>query len=73
MPTLDPVLTHHPFLADLTLFQIEEIMVCATPVSFAAGTFIFHEGEEAEQFYVLTQGRVAIEISLPGRPPLTLV
>jgi CRP-like cAMP-binding protein len=72
MPTLDPILTHHPFLADLSARQLEEMALCATPVSFPAGTFIFREGEEADLFYALTQGRVAVEIAIPGQPLLTI-
>lgn len=69
---LDPALTHHPFLADLTRYQLEQVVQCAHPVSFAAGEFIFHAGDEADHFYVLIQGQVAVEVLVPGRPPITI-
>jgi CRP-like cAMP-binding protein len=40
---------------------------CASNVRFEAGQVIFREGEEANQFYVIRHGRVAVEISTSER------
>ncbi|HMA36652.1 MAG TPA: cyclic nucleotide-binding domain-containing protein [Chloroflexia bacterium] len=70
--SLEDSLAHQPFLADLTRYQLEAVARCAAPVSFPANQFIFHEGDEAEHFYILTQGRVAVEVVIPGRPPINI-
>jgi CRP/FNR family transcriptional regulator, cyclic AMP receptor protein len=36
-------------------------------VRFEAGQYIFHEGQPADQFYLLRSGRVALQISAPER------
>ena len=40
---------------------------CAANVRFDAGAFLFREGEPADRFFVVRQGRVALEIDAPGR------
>ena len=49
--------------------QIEQVLGCGSELQFAKGAFIFHEGEDADQFFVIKQGVVALEIYLPGRGP----
>jgi len=44
---------------------------CAKNAHFAAGQYLFHEGEGAAQFYLLRQGRVALQITSPGRGAVT--
>ena len=38
---------------------------------FEAGQYLFHEGEAADQLYLLRHGRVALEIAIPGQGALT--
>ena len=45
---------------------------CAANVRFSAGTYIFKEGEDANQFYLLRSGKVALEIFSPQSPPITV-
>ena len=70
MHALEPDVTHHAFLADLTRYQLEQVARCASPAIFAAGQVIFREGDEADRVYILTAGRVAVELSVPGGPTL---
>jgi len=62
MQTLEPILTEHPFLKGLEPRYLKLITGCASNVRFKAGQFLFREGEEANQFYVIRQGNVALEI-----------
>ena len=39
---------------------------------FEAGQYLFHEGESADQFYLLRHGRVALELRDPARGAVTL-
>jgi CRP/FNR family transcriptional regulator, cyclic AMP receptor protein len=40
-------------------------------VHFAAGQYLFHEGEPADWFYLLRHGRVALQVTAPGRGAVT--
>lgn len=72
MKTLEPLLAEHPFFKNLEKSYLELIVGCAANVRFEPGQFIFREGEEANQFYIVRQGKVAIEISPPGGDPIIL-
>ena len=72
MQTLEPMLAEHPFFKDLDLRYLELIIGCASNVRFDAGQFIFREGQEANQFYLLRHGKVTLEIFVPGRGSLTI-
>lgn len=69
---LAPILQAHAFFQDLKPDYIELLTECAANVSFMVGEFIFRQGEEANSFYLLRQGRVAIEISAPGQRPIII-
>jgi CRP-like cAMP-binding protein len=72
MKTLEPLLAEHPFFKNLDKSYLELIVGCASNVRFEPGQFIFREGEEANQFYIVRQGKVAIEISPPSGDPIIL-
>jgi CRP/FNR family cyclic AMP-dependent transcriptional regulator len=65
METLEPILAEHPFLKGLEPQYLKFIIGCASNVRFKAGQFLFREGEEADQFYMIRQGKVAVEIRAP--------
>jgi CRP-like cAMP-binding protein len=73
MALRDLHLAEHPFLKDLTAQQIQDVAGCAVDARFEAGTFIFHAGESATRFYIITHGAVALEIFVPGRGAMTIV
>ncbi len=62
METLEPILGEHPFLKDLERRFIRLIVGCASNVRFDAGHFLFREGQEANDFYIIRQGKVAVEV-----------
>jgi len=70
MQTLEPILAEHPFLKGLESQYIKLLVGCASNVRFNAGQHIFREGEEANQFYMIRQGKVAIEILAAERGPI---
>jgi len=67
METLEPILSEHPFLQGLDHKHLQLITGCASNVRFDAGQIIFREGEEADQFYIVRQGKVALQIYSPIR------
>lgn len=72
MQTLEPILAEHPFFKDLEPCHLQLIAGCASNVRFNAGQFIFHEGDEANQFYLICHGRVALEISALERGSIVI-
>ena len=72
MQTLETYLAEHPFMKGLKQHHIEIIVGCASHVQFDAGQFILREGEEANNFYIILHGKVALEIFTPDRGPITI-
>mgnify|MGYP001615923844 CR=1 FL=1 len=72
METLEPILREHPFFAGLTHEHLTLIVGCASNVRFDAGKFIFREGEEANQFYLIRHGKVAVEVYAAERGSITI-
>jgi CRP-like cAMP-binding protein len=55
------------FAQGLDPSQIDRMAEIATPVEWAAGVTVFREGDRASSLYVVTTGRVAIDVTVPGR------
>lgn len=72
METLEPILAEHPFLKGLAPQYLKLIVSCATNVRFDAGQYLFHEGEPADKFYMIRQGKVAVEIQGAERGSITI-
>jgi len=72
METLERILAQHPFLKNLEQKYVQLLVGCAVNVRFEAGSFIFREGEDANRFYILRAGRVAVEIHNGGREAITI-
>ena len=67
MQTLEHILAEHPFLKGLHPDYLQVIVGCASNVRFDGGRYMFHEGEEADKFFIIRHGRVALEIFIPER------
>ena len=72
METLEPILAEHPFFAGLEPRYLQLVAGCASNVRFDAGQFIFREGEEANEFYLIRHGKVALEAFAPSRGALQI-
>ena len=72
METLEPILAKHPFLQGLEPEHLKILVGCASNMRFNAGQFLFHEGEDANEFYMIRQGKVAIQIQGAERGPITV-
>jgi CRP-like cAMP-binding protein len=67
MTSLTPILVEHPFFAGLDAAQLDLVVGCARNVRFDCDTYLFREGVEATDFYLLRHGRVAIELPVQRR------
>jgi len=70
--TLEPILANLPIFRELKPEYLALITGCASNVRFEAGAFVGRQGDPADAFWVLRQGRVALEIHAPGRGALTI-
>jgi CRP/FNR family transcriptional regulator, cyclic AMP receptor protein len=70
METLERILSTHRFFHDLEARYLALLVSCAANVRFDADAFLFRNGEEANQFFLIREGKVALEISAPGRVPI---
>jgi CRP/FNR family cyclic AMP-dependent transcriptional regulator len=70
MESLEPILAEHPFLKGLEPRYLKLIVGCASNVRFRADQYLFREGEEANQFYMIRHGKVGVEIRGGKRDPI---
>lgn len=72
LETIDDLLGHHPFFRDLDPAYLELVSGCGRNEVFEAGDYLCREGEDAEVFFVVRRGRVAIEFNVPHRGQLMI-
>jgi CRP-like cAMP-binding protein len=72
MQGIETNLAFQPLLRELDAEELETISECAHMVSFDEGQAIFYEGEVAQHFYIITHGKVALQVYGPGRGPITI-
>ena len=65
--TLEPIIREHPFFQGLAEPHMQLIVGCAKNVRFDAKQVVFHAGEQADQFYLIREGLVAVELMIPQR------
>jgi CRP/FNR family transcriptional regulator, cyclic AMP receptor protein len=70
---LEKFVREHPFFAGMAPEHCDLIAGCAKNVRFDPGQYLFHEGEAADEFFLLRHGRVALEITVPGRGSLNFL
>ena len=63
MEDLSRILHSHPFLQNLDEDYLKQIVGCASNVVFQEDQLIFKEGDEAENFYLIRTGKVALELN----------
>ena len=72
MKTMEDLLKEHPFFRDLSAPHIQSIAEYGRTIEFASQETVFREGEDADQFYAVLDGKVAIDIHGSHRGPITI-
>lgn len=67
--TVESVIAEHPFLHGLKPEHLRLLVESAMQMNYEAGEIIFREGEPANRFYLIEQGRVSLESSRRDRAP----
>ena len=70
--TVKEVLSKHPFFKEFNDSQLNRIAEGSSFIQFNAGQFIFKEGEDAHQFYLILNGMVSLEVHVPNRGPVNI-
>ncbi|KVQ42526.1 Crp/Fnr family transcriptional regulator [Burkholderia cepacia] len=72
MEGLDHILAEHPFFAGFDAQHLQIVQGCASNRRCEAGQYVVREGEPADEFFLIRHGRIALEISSPGRKPVVI-
>lgn len=72
MRTLEGILADHAFFSGWEPRYLRLAVGCASNVGFNAGEFVFQQGGEANTFYLILEGRVALDVVFPGRGAVTI-
>jgi len=73
MAGLENILLQHPFFRGLEAQLGVAVSGCGRNVRFEAGERLFREGEAANEFFLLREGRIALEVHSPGQAPAVLL
>lgn len=69
--SLRRIVSEHPFFSGLEKGFCDLVCGCAKNVRFEPGQYLLREGDAANELYLISDGRVALEIHAPGRAPIT--
>ena len=69
METLEGIIAGHPFFEGLDPQFLALMVGCASNVRFNANTYVFKEGGDANEFYLIRAGKVALEVFGANRKP----
>ncbi len=69
---IEKVVNEHPFFKGMQKEYINELIGCASNAGFKTGENIFRQSEQANHFYIITTGRVAVEIESADRGAITI-
>jgi len=70
--SLEPIISKLPFFEGLDERYIRLVTECAKNVRFDENHIVFREGEEANEFYLIREGLVSVEVTVPQRGPTTV-
>lgn len=70
--TLEQIISEQPLFDGLDQSFTKLLVGCASNVRYEPESYIFREGEEANQFFLVRQGRVTLEIHPPHRKPIVI-
>ena len=65
METVESLIGHHPLFKGLEAEQIHLMAGCAKNVVYPPQTFLFREGQNADEFYLIREGGLSLEVASP--------
>lgn len=61
-----------PLLSKLTSTELDLFEALSREITAPDGAILFEEGADADSFYVIAQGKVALELASAGRSPMII-
>jgi len=71
MENLGRVISEHPFCKGLEPHHVDLLTNCSSNVRLLPGYHLFREGAEANQFYLIREGKILLESPAPQCPRLS--
>jgi CRP-like cAMP-binding protein len=72
MNTIESLVAEHDLFQGLDEGYLRLIAGCGSNVHFAEARYLFRQGEEADCFFAIREGRVALQVFVPERGPMTI-
>ena len=72
METLERIIAEHPFFEGLDEGFTKLMVGCASNVRFNRGAYIFKESDPADTFYLIREGKVAVEVFASQSKPMVV-
>jgi CRP-like cAMP-binding protein len=72
MKNLEQIMVKHAFFRELSPEYLTILVGCAANAVFDTGSYIFREGENADNFYLIREGKVSLETNVPGQGAITV-
>lgn len=70
---LEELLFQHPRFKGMPEAFVKAVAGCGKNVVFKKGDYLFHEGEDADDIYMIREGLVSLEMDMPGAGPQTFM
>ncbi len=70
MENLRRIISEHPFCKGLDSYYVDLLISCASNVRFDRDHRLFRKGGQANHFYLIREGEIALEVFAPEREPL---
>ena len=64
---LENIIRSHPRFKGFDDDFLQAVVGCAKNVVFKAGDYLFHEGDDADELYMIREGLVSLEMATPGQ------
>jgi CRP/FNR family cyclic AMP-dependent transcriptional regulator len=61
------LISRYPFFIDLEIEHLQALAEAATGITVETGNFIFHEGDELSNLYIVVEGAVGIVLEKRGK------
>jgi len=72
MDKFEQIIGEHPLFTGMDEKYLHLIVGCCSNVVFKPGEFVAHEGDKADNFYLVRHGKVTVETFAPGRGAVTI-
>jgi CRP/FNR family cyclic AMP-dependent transcriptional regulator len=70
---LEDLLRSHPRFKGMPDDFVQAVAGCARNVVFKEGDYLFHEGEDADDIFLIREGLVSLEMAAPGAGAVTFM